>query len=321
MDEHPDNPASNTIPQGVTEAAIQSGIESSGYPLQLVVAQELSRDFQLHEEWGFVDSDSGTTRTIDLVATKSLFEWTEPQPRIRPALNLVIECKQSALPYVFFLSGTTPWIKDFPVVSGLANNAITLKTDDDRSSWTFCPVSVFDLRGDPFLRDAAPSCMTFSKCVRKGSDIVLSGSEPYQNVVFPITKAVCHFQATQSPPKTAHYFDCGLVVGMAVLDAPMIGVRLTDSGSESVLLPWVRVVRHRPSLNPHKHDDAQVHAIEVVHKDYLRTYLDFHLNPFAQRFADLALKHPDVLADGKGFVSGMGQNSWTQIEPRLRRKR
>lgn len=318
MDTHPDNPPANALPGGVTDAAVQQGIDASGYPLQLVVAQELSADFSLQEEWGFVDPDTGTTRAIDLVASKRLFEWREPQPRVRPALNFVIECKQSELPYVFFLSKTEPWLRDFPIVSGLKTNDVTITSDDDPSSWQFDPISLFGLNEHTFLKGSAPSCMTFSKCVRKGSNLQLSGSDSYQTVVYPIMKGVSHFHKTQTPPDTAYYFDCELTIGLAVLDAPMVGVRLTDSGTETELLPWVRVSRHQPSKAAHKNERSKVFGIDVVHRDYLRTYLDEHVKPFADEFSKLVLKHPDVLAEARGFVPGMGENSWTEIESRLR---
>jgi hypothetical protein len=311
------NPATNAIGAGVTDAMVEQAISASGYPLQLVVSQLLSNDFALQEEWSFVDPDTGSARTIDLVASKRLFEWKEPQPRVRPALNLVVECKQSELPYIFLLSESHPWLPYFPVISGLSSIKVVLTSDDDPSSWSHRPLEVLGLSRHPFLVDSVPFCMTFSKCVRKGSDLVLSGSDPYQSLVFPILKATGHFDKIQTPPSTAHYFDCEMVIGLGVLDAPMVGVRLTDTGAKAELLPWVRVVRHQPCDGDHKYDKSQVFGIDIVHKDYLEMYRDQHLMPFAAEFSHLVLKHPDVLAEARGFAKGLGENSWTDIEPRL----
>lgn len=319
MDTTQDNPTANKFVSGVTDAMVEKAIHASGYPLQLVVSQALSKDFSLQEEWSFVDPDTGSARTVDLVASKYLFEWKEPQPRVRPALNLVIECKQSDLPYVFFLSGSHPRLPDFPVISGLKTKDIVLTSNDDPSSWSISPLQVLELDSHPFLTESVPFCMTFSKCVRKGSNLELSGSDPYQSLVFPILKAACHLDKVQKPPTTARYFDCEIIIGLGVLDAPMVGVRLTDSGTKSELLPWVRVVRHQPCDGSNKYDSSQVFGIDIVHKEYLRTYIDQHVMPFANEFSRLVLKHPDVLADARGFVAGMGENSWTDIEPRLQR--
>lgn len=314
----PHNPAANTLGAGVNDAMVEQAISASGYPLQLVVAQKLSGEFSIQEEWSFVDADTGSARTIDLVASQRLFEWKEPQPRVRPELDFVIECKQSDLPYVFFLSGSHPWTPDFPMISGLKAKDIALTSDDDPSSWHYPPLHVLELHRHPFLTESVPCCMTFSKCVRKGSDLVLSGSDPYQSLVFPILKAVSHFDEVQSPPKTAYYFDCHMVIGLGVLDAPMVGVRLTESGNDMEILPWVRVVRHQACSGEDKTERSQVFGIDIVHKEYLETYVNQHVKPFAEEFSQLALKHANELADARAFVPSMGENSWTDIEARLR---
>jgi hypothetical protein len=132
-----------------------------------------------------------------------------------------------------------------------------------------------------------------------------------------LVKAVSHYDQVQVPPPTASYFDCELVIGLGILDAPMVGVRLTSSGVDVQLLPWVRVLQHQPCEGEHRWDRSRIHGIDVVHKDFLMTYLDQNALPFAQEFANLALEHGHVLAKGRGFVPSMGKNSWTDITKRL----
>ena len=313
-----ENPASNTLGPGLDDEALESAIHASGYPLQLQVAQNLSGSFRIQEEWSYIDHQTQVSRTIDLVASRRLFEWDEPQPRVRPELNLIVECKQSDLPYVFFLSNHHPWLPDFPTISGLKSKDIVITSDDDPSSWRHSPLSVLDLNRHPFLRTSVPLCATFSKCVRQRKKVVLSGDDPYQSLMLPILKAASHFDGTQTPPPTAHYFDCHIVIGVGVLDAPMVGVRLTDSGTEIELLPWVRVVRHEPTGGVTKFDSSEVRGVEIVHKDYLNQYINHHALRFAGEFAQLALKHSDVLADAEGFVPGgktAGQTSKLVCSP------
>jgi hypothetical protein len=317
MEAVPNNPVSNVLGPGLTDETVSNAIKESGYPLQLSVARTLRDDFSLVEEWGFSDPETGAVRTIDLVASKELYDWKGPQPRVRPALNLIIECKQSELPYVFFQAGAKCWLPDFPLVSGLRSNLIVITSDDDPSTWSHRPLDLLEVHRHPFLVDGPRFCVTFSKCVRKGSDIVLSGSDPYQSIMFPILKAVCHFDSMQRPPATAHYFDCHLVIGLAILDAPMVAVEMTDSGSESRLVPWVRVVRHEPCEGEHEYDRYHAFGVDVVHKDYLRNYIREHVLPFADEFSRLVLKHGSVLAECRGFVPGMRKSGWTGIEARL----
>ena len=108
-----------------------------------------------------------------------------------------------------------------------------------------------------------------------------------------------------------------MVIGLGVVDAPMVGVRLTDAGTETEILPWVRVVRHQPYQGDSKVDRNRVFGIDIVHKEFLGTYVETHVKPFAEEFSRLALKHAHELADARGFVPSMGENSWTDIEGRL----
>ncbi len=284
------------------------------------MAQNLSEKFYIQEEWSYIDRQTQVPRTIDLVASRMLFEWEKSQPRVRPELNLVIECKKSELPYVFFLSDRHTRLPDFPTISGLKAKNVVITSDDDPSSWHMPPLSVLGLDQHSFQSDSVPFCATFSKFVRNGKKLALSGNDPYQSLMLPILKAVDHFDQTHIPPPTAHYFDCHLVVGVGVLDAPMVGVRLTDSGTRAQLLQWVRVVRHDPTGEATQYKSSQVRGVEIVHKDYLNQYVTHHALPFAHELAQLVLKHPDVFADAKGFVPGMGEHRWTEIETRLQRR-
>jgi hypothetical protein len=317
MDFAKNNPASNVLGPGLADAMVTDAVKASGFPLQLVVANLLSPNFSLHEEWSYLDSDTQTVRTIDIVATRPLYERGEFPTRARPSVSFVIECKQSDLPYVFFLSGTTPRLSDFPLIAGLKSTEISIRTDDDGSSWLFSPLGVLDLDLDPFLTTDAPFCMNFSKCVRNKSKLSLSGSEAYQGIILPITKAIQHFKAVEAPRSTFVYFDCILIIGLVVIDAPMVGVHVTSDGPQTSLMPWVRVVRHHPMHGEHKSDRSQVYGIDIVHKDFLVSYINQHALPFAQKFAQLTLKHHNVLADVRGFVPGMGKESRNNIEPRL----
>ena len=100
-----ENPESNVLGKGIEESDIALAVRASGYPLQIIVSKILGDKFHLIEEWSYRDGD--TERTIDLLAEMQLFDFSEPQPRVRPTLNLLIECKQSDLPYIFFYE----WIK------------------------------------------------------------------------------------------------------------------------------------------------------------------------------------------------------------------
>ena len=89
----------------------------------------------MQEEWTYVDSDSNDTRATDIVAGLDLFKWGEGNAKhVRPRLNLIVECKQSDLPYVFFVDDQRIMTRTHPI-GGLRSDSIEVITDEDPSTW------------------------------------------------------------------------------------------------------------------------------------------------------------------------------------------
>ena len=245
----PGNPASNVLSAGVAPAQVLAAVKKSGYPLQTRVANVLRGEFHVQEEWSYEDPETKTLRTVDVLGQKYLCELEKHgQPRIRPMLSMLIECKQSDLPYVFF-AGAKTLLQTFPVFAGLFSDKISISTDDSRSTWSCGLTEMLSLSKLPFVLDEPTFCMSFSKCVRKGKELELSGSELFQGLVLPMAKAMQHFNKHVAPPKTAHYHDCHLVLGVAVIDAPMVLAEIDADDCNLKLTPWVRVVRWSAPLS------------------------------------------------------------------------
>lgn len=316
MDSSSDNPSGNQLGPGVAPEQILAAVKKSGYPLQKRVANALRNDFTVQEEWCYVDRDTKELRATDIFAQMRLYDEWSTQPHVSPQLTVLVECKQSQLPYVFFLSDSQPSLLDHPKVVGLQFPGVTVSTDDDTSTFGFTVISALGLDTAPF-QQAPPFCATFSKCVRKGSELELSGTESYSSLILPLAKAVDHFAQISKPPVSAHYFDAHLVVALAVVDSPMVCAAGEDADQLS-LRPWVRIGRHEYAEVAewhHQHDRMLV--VDLVHRDFLTTYLRSHLVPFAETFAERVLRHPSELATGEGFVTHMGGDMWSPIEARL----
>ncbi|WP_343692620.1 hypothetical protein [Chitinophaga sp.] len=311
------NPLGNMLNPGISDSDIEKAISRSGYPLQTIIANKLRGNFFCQEEWSYLDRNTKEIRSLDIMATCRLFDITERQPRVRPTLNLLIECKQSELPYVFFLSPESIITNSYPNISGLFHKSIKIFTDDSPSTWTMPILHALELSEDNFLINSAPSSMTFSKCVRAGKEIVLSGNESYQSLVQPLISSLLHFDQTERPPESAVYFDAHLPFAIGVLDAPMIGVTVHDNSQETIFLPWIRVFRHESYEHKNSFERSKTYAMDLVHKDFFETFIEKHLLPFASKYADLIIKHDNELAEGRGFAKGLEENSWDNIEKRL----
>lgn len=234
---------------------------------------------------------------------------------------MMIECKQSTLPYTFFLLPNTPdklRVRNFPVFARLFSDMLSLVEQGKRPRFAVDLSSALGLDMTEFITQCPAYSMSFTKCVRKGKELELSGSEPFNSLVLPLLKAIRHYKLAEVPPKTAHYFDCDLVVGIGVVDAPMVGVEVSGNGNELSMLPWVRVVRHETGDDLNAYKTTTLFAIDIVHKDFFREYLSKHLFPFASTFSGLVFKHQQVLASGQGMVAGGRGITMKDIEPWLR---
>ncbi|WP_433919516.1 hypothetical protein OIE50_33660 [Streptomyces canus] len=312
------NPESNQLKAGLTDQALTEAIEKSGYPLQSAVFELLESDFHVQQEWGFRDRISGEMRSCDLMAVRQLGDEPSEKSRIRTSLAVLIECKQSDLPYVFFSPSPSPWRLSLPQVTGLRQDDVTVSTDDSRSTWLLPLMRVLETAEEPFMARNGFSIM--SKCARKGPKLELSGTDAYNGIVMPLASAATHFSASSKPRDTYHWFDAYLLCAVAVLDAPMVEAKRTPNGTELQFTPWCRLFRHEPEEpGAFMGHAGKTMAIDVVHKDFFREYLLTHLVPFAQTFSERALRHHEVLATGKAFVpqmEGKGRNGiYGRLQP------
>lgn len=105
------------------------------------MASKLDGYFSVTEEWGYIDRDSKDHRTLDIFAHKRLHEDNDAP--IQPNLVLLIECKRSSHPYVFFENVIERSMPGFPFVSGLPRNRVSERPIRIFPTLTFC-VSVLD---------------------------------------------------------------------------------------------------------------------------------------------------------------------------------
>lgn len=100
-----------------------------------------------------------------------------------------------------------------------------------------------------------------------------------------------------------------------MIDAPLLGVSSQDDSINS--LNWIRVFRRTAEDGGRHFERFKCFAIDVIHKDFLNTYITQHLLPFMEVFSKLVIKHQKEISTGKGFASGLGRGQ-SKIEPNLR---
>ncbi len=319
MKQKPDNPNRNHIPAGIKEQDLIESIRKSGYPLQSVVADRLvKRGFDVTEEWGYSDRDTGEPRTLDVIA--SLDQRFDLRAPVRPGILLMIECKKSDHPYIFFRAVTDPDMGWFPAIFGLPHSGVSLREKSPSKN----PIrnelvsasQALGLSEFPFISKDAERVASFSQARPNGKKIELSGTEPFNSLILPLAKAADHAKAVYGHMhgRAKDTVFARAVFSVALLDAPMILIEGPDRVHEPVCAPWVRIVRQEPDIDRVTGDATFKHyAIDAVYADFFDEYLEKQLFPFAREFANRSAELGEVFLYG-GEVPSLDSWNWKEIQ-------
>jgi hypothetical protein len=328
MKQKPGNPERNHIPAGIGESDLIKGIEKSGYPLQSVVADRLvKRGFNVTEEWGYSDRDSGEPRSLDVLASSD--QRFDRTAEVVPGIVVMIECKRSEHPYIFFRMVTRPHMEWFPSVYGLPHFGASLRErNSSKQSERHEIVSAsraLGLSELPFVSLGPDRAASFSQAKPNGNKVGLSGAEAFSNLVLPLSKAADHARSVYGHASGPGYIGgrgtatavfARAALSIALLDAPMILVEDPDRVVEPVYTPWVRIIRQEPNVDRLSGDTPFRHfAIDAVHIDFFDEYLEKHVSPFEKEFAHRLETLGDVFLDG-GEVPDLDRWHWSEIRRR-----
>ena len=308
------NPVENDLPTGVKEADVSGAINESGFPLQIVVAQILTKfSANITEEWSYIDRDTKELRSLDLFTNDALPSALET---VGPRLQLLIECKRSRLPWVFFRKVDERLPTDFPRITGLPADRLEIHERSTGRIQKLTIARVLGLGDFDFVAEGPPLCAAFGRTVNPGN-LKLSGSDPYNRVVLPLVKAI-DYAERRLRIGGAKYIAPTLLLGLAVLDTPMLLAEGPDEPLELTLCPWVRIHRHESPKEVSGFKPAASYMVDMVHVAFLADYLEEHVWPFAQDYASRAESLHGVLRWG-GLVDDLSDWDWTRIEARSER--
>ena len=300
------NPPANALGGGVTEAELTEAINKSGYPLQSVVVDRVLAGLSegdvnctVQEEWPFEDRDSGQVRQLDAlvdcqVAVGEAYAAPErprrAQDYIRTYLDLLIECKQSELPFVFFIRQSPTG--EVPTIAGLSIRELSLKEADDDD--LAVGMSAYDALGiwDLDFAKHPITAISMTRVQRKGHSLELSGEDAFRGLALPLLKAVDYFVQESEPDRHRLYQDLRMVVPLVVLRAPIVAVRMKQEKAVMEAVPWVRVLRTEPGSDS-RFQLSHSKSFDVVHVDHLKSYISMVLDAateFSVRVRDFAMQ-------------------------------
>ncbi|MFG2448565.1 hypothetical protein ACGFSG_04255 [Streptomyces sp. NPDC048512] len=269
-------------------------------------------DFKIQEEWAFIDRESGQTRSIDILVDLAFpHDYKEPNSKLRTRLNLLVECKQSDLPYVFFLRKSAPvQHNEFPEIYGLdgqdirvfTNAAKEESTRDDSFSWWMNLRDALDFAEIPFFGAPTLYAISFAKAMRRGPKLELTGEDAYRSLTLPLLKAADHLKSLSKPTEGHPLLFPRIVINLAVVRAPMICAFENNGKSELIALPWVRVSHLEPTEGGESGPslNGAVRYFDVVHESFLAKYLEV-LSRDADEVAQRMHQHSQEVASGLAF--------------------
>jgi hypothetical protein len=319
------NPTANELPTKVLEGYLREAVRRSGYPLQTVVASELQKSFSVTEEWGYQDRTTQEHRTLDIFAYRKLPEENRAGLLIAPALVLLVECKRSQNPYVFFKSETECGrpLMDFPRIAGLQR----IELHEGQKSQEISPSRCLGLESEHFVIECPPVCTSFARAggksedghgnaaartVQDGRGMVLTGTDGYNSILLPLISSLeflgNYYSVSVSPVYPTIAF------AVCILDGPMV---LSEGSPELPILsmvPWVRLLRREKR----KIHNGFLHAqfvVDFVHRHALAPFLG-ELLQFASLVRDRAVEKGAIFQSGHAAVNDLNGWLWSDIRPR-----
>jgi len=199
-----ENPLENSLPKEAVEGYLLEAVRRSGYPLQSIVAAELAKSFAVTEEWGYADRTTQEQRNLDIFAFKRLAEENRNGLLVAPSVVMLVECKRSSHPFVFFESETeqSRSLSGFPTIVGVQR----VELRQGVRSKEVAPSQCLGLESEPFAIGGPPICTTFARAGGKGDDsglkspqnkgVVLTGSDAYNSILLPLGRV--HTNKTKS---------------------------------------------------------------------------------------------------------------------------
>jgi hypothetical protein len=290
---------------------MNEAVTRSGYPLQLRAATQLMPTFSVVEEWAYIDRDAQKPRSLDLWAYLSLA--TDPESPYHPELVLLIECKRSELPFVFFAAARPLLSNEYPSLFGFRRTTFGVQVG--QATREVPPSAFLALSEFSFVSAGPPISRAFAKADRSGKDLDISGEVPFRAVLLPLASALHHWADMRKVEADRQRYFPSLTLMLCVLDAPMVLVRGIAQAPELVLQPWVRVVRQESSRD-HAFLSYRHYVVDFVHIDYLATFLSDHLLPFAGQVATRIQEARPNLPTGRWIVKDWDSWTWADVMPK-----
>jgi len=286
----------------ISKEKILQCIKKSGYPFEQIVASCLEEvKWYPTLNYAFTDFETTVSREIDVLAEKHI--WIESlskqqnQPLVRLNAELLIECKQTKSPLVFFCRPKQ--ISDFfctpnnEIVqySGIKSEVV-VKPRNERDTYSFTASQFLRFGKLSHYSKSKEKATQFCKIYWKGKDLRADHAEVYQSFIVPLIKAVAYQKMLRRPKPTWRYFDMYLHYPIMIVKGDIFKV---DSECKSIEgVNHVELVRNYYSAKI-----GGTYHIDVVSESYFRKFVDDVLMPSIKTMEKEVRKRDKALAKGE----------------------
>jgi hypothetical protein len=194
-----------------------------------------------------------------------------------------------------------------------SHNAVTIHESSGKRLSEISGVAVLGLAELPFVHPGLPHRSAFTMAISQGDKVTVSGTDPFNAVILPLVKAMDHATSLYKAESNPTRLYPTLILGLSVLDAPILVVNSPREASTPALMPWVRV--RRQEAQPDRDRIKYMHyAVDLIHVDFFDEFIADHLTPFADEFVSRVKKQSTILFKS-GTVANLDNWHWDKIKP------
>lgn len=166
------------------------------------------------------------------------------------------------------------------------------------------------------MEPGPPRCASFTKAIPSGKKVKLSGTDPFNNIVLPLTKALDHAISSRRLSSLFKQLLPSLTLCVSVLDAPMLLVDDPANPGAPILTPWVRIIRREANADKQRKRSGwyRFYVVDAVHAGFLEEYVANHVMPFYSSFQDVMIRKGLIFSKG-GEVDSLSDFAWPDVRP------
>lgn len=276
-----------------TPEQVIDALDTSGHLLEQQVATELDGlGFNVITNRAFTDVDEGKSRELDVWAHKYVFQSTER--RLSAGIQLLIECKHTAMPYAFLTR--PPRRPHRPPEEVVITHHSRKEEYSDGGRALIRTIPTFDEVG---LRDlywgtnASQVAVHISHLDRKGNTWRAGNTGVFDSLTWPLAKAV---RAFKQPFRNKNggfdpKHDASFVmffVPVVVVASKLYAVDGTASNPTAVEVDHIRFERELKAEGFEGN-----FAIDFVQRDGFARFIEETIDPFGLHLAEIISADPD----------------------------